>query len=267
MPEYKVKQGDCISSIAERHGLFWEKVWDHPKNSRLKEQRKDPNILYPGDILFIPEKEKKEESGATEQKHRFRKKGTPAKLRLIIERDDKPIKNTDYILTIDGEISRGETDEKGLIEVPIKPNTKHGRLEIADLVYELDFGFMDPIDENTGVQTRLQNLGFYHGALDGIIGPRTAQAIGEFQAFSGLKLTGTLDNQTRDKLFERQDKEHEAPPDENHQEDSPGPTASGEVDNPDDISDSIEEVDDNESAKVEMSAPVSIDMPDDISDR
>ncbi len=28
MPEYKVKQGDCLSSIAEKHGLFWDKVWN-----------------------------------------------------------------------------------------------------------------------------------------------------------------------------------------------------------------------------------------------
>jgi len=164
MPEYKVKQGDCISSIATRHGLFWEKVWNHPKNSRLKEQRKDPNVLYPGDVVFVPDKEKKEESGATEQKHRFRKKGTPAKLRLRImeesveeeeppppsstpsqpqdtknvvfedpqteerSQEDRPRQNIPYVLDIDGNLTEGTTDDDGMIEVSIPPNAKKGRL-------------------------------------------------------------------------------------------------------------------------------------------
>ncbi len=164
MPEYKVKQGDCISSIATRHGLFWEKVWNHPKNARLKEQRKDPNILYPGDTLFVPEKEKKEESGATEQKHRFKKKGTPAKLRLRVmeeepppqgspqrtsgtsrprneknfsgedpetesrAQEDRPRRNIPYVLDIDGNLTEGTTDGDGMIEVSILPNAKKGRL-------------------------------------------------------------------------------------------------------------------------------------------
>lgn len=68
MPEYAVKQGDCMESIAQKFGLFWEKIWNHPKNVKLNEQRKDPNVLYPGDVVFVPEKEDKEESGATEQR-------------------------------------------------------------------------------------------------------------------------------------------------------------------------------------------------------
>lgn len=164
MPEYTVKQGDCISSIAEKHGLFWEKVWNHPKNSRLKEQRKDPNILKPGDVIFVPDKEKKEESGATEQKHRFKKKGTPAKLRLRImeepveeekalppsssplqpqntknavfedpifessSQEERPRQNIPYILDIDGNLIEGTTDEDGMIEASIPPNARQGRL-------------------------------------------------------------------------------------------------------------------------------------------
>jgi LysM repeat protein len=164
MPEYKVKQGDCLSSIAERYGLFWEKVWNHPKNAKLKEKRKDPNILYPGDVVFVPDKDRKEESGATEQRHRFRKKGTPAKLRLKImeesieeeeapppsstpsqpqdtknvvfedpqteerSQEDRPRQNIPYILDIDGNLTEGTTDDDGMIEVNIPPNARQGRL-------------------------------------------------------------------------------------------------------------------------------------------
>jgi N-acetylmuramoyl-L-alanine amidase len=37
--KYKVKPGDCVSSIAHRNGLFWETVWNHPENQSLKSER------------------------------------------------------------------------------------------------------------------------------------------------------------------------------------------------------------------------------------
>src|SRR3954452_20849532 len=85
MPEdYEIREGDCLSSLAGERGLTWQKIWDYPANSRLKQLRKDPNILMPGDILVIPDLEKKEYSKVTERRHRFKKKGDPAKIRLRI---------------------------------------------------------------------------------------------------------------------------------------------------------------------------------------
>ena len=60
---YEVKQGDCVSSIAGKYGMFWETIWNYSQNSELKNRRSDPNVLHPGDSIFIPEQELKEESG------------------------------------------------------------------------------------------------------------------------------------------------------------------------------------------------------------
>jgi peptidoglycan hydrolase-like protein with peptidoglycan-binding domain len=50
----------------------------------------------------------------------------------------------------------------------------------------------------------LKNQGQYRGPIDGIMGPRTRQAVREFQKVNGLEQTGTLDQETMQKLaFER----------------------------------------------------------------
>lgn len=43
------------------------------------------------------------------------------------------------------------------------------------------------------VQRRLAHLGYYHGAIDGDIGPRSRHAIRRYQAEHGLPVTGDID--------------------------------------------------------------------------
>jgi len=83
MPEYIVKQGDCINSIAYEFGFFPKTIWDHSNNSSLKKLRKDPGILYEGDKVFIPEKGLKSVSLNCDNRARFKLKGVPARLCLI----------------------------------------------------------------------------------------------------------------------------------------------------------------------------------------
>src|SRR5512136_2677724 len=99
--EYTVQAGECLSSIAYEHGLTWQKIWNDPGNAEVKNTRKDPNILYPGDRLHIPEIEQREESCVTEKVHRFVRKGVPEQLNIIIKREGEPIKNEKYTLNID----------------------------------------------------------------------------------------------------------------------------------------------------------------------
>ena len=49
-------------------------------------------------------------------------------------------------------------------------------------------------------QERLKELGYYEGAIDGIYGPNTAEALREYQQAQGLPVTGTFDQETAQAL-------------------------------------------------------------------
>jgi len=200
--KYIVKQGDCISSIADRFGLFPDTIWNDPENRELKEKRKDPNILLPGDTVFVRDLEEREETCATGQKHIFRKKGVPEKLRVQFMSGDDPISNEKYILDIDGELRSGSTDSNGKLEENITPGVKKVKLWLGEdkTEYVISPGNLDPIDEVSGVQARLNNLGFNCGKPDGKKGPKTTIALRRFQKRYDLKETGEIDKQTVGKL-------------------------------------------------------------------
>jgi len=203
--DYEVQQGDCLNSIAKVHGLLWTVIWNHPRNASLKAKRKDPNILYPGDVLFIPEKNLRIESGETQQSHTFVLKDSSCKLKITLLCNDKPRASEPYRLTIDGVVSQGQTNSSGSLEQTIEPDASVGHLSLTNVNedYDLLLGHMDPITEISGIQMRLQNLGFYIGErADGIMGPKTAGGVRAFQSKYGLKVDGIPGPKTQAKLKE-----------------------------------------------------------------
>jgi len=50
------------------------------------------------------------------------------------------------------------------------------------------------------LQERLNQLGYKVGTVDGVIGPRTTEALKKYQSDNNLPATGTLDAQTIKKL-------------------------------------------------------------------
>lgn len=115
---YTIREGDWIMSLAHRFGLpNWQKIWNDPQNAELRAKRIHPNILQPGDLVFIPPIVRKIDSGATEMRHRFRKPKPRAMIRLVIEDGQKkPLAGAIYVLKIKDQIIRGVTDESGKIE-------------------------------------------------------------------------------------------------------------------------------------------------------
>jgi hypothetical protein len=204
--EYIVRQGECISSIAENAGHFWETLWGDPQNAQLREARKFPNILLPGDRVHVPPLRPRWESGQAEMRHRFQRKGWPEVFRMRILRDDEPRGNQPYTLAIDGKETSGVTDADGNLSAPIEPNAKQAVMYVGTAPdverYDFSLGAIDPIDTISGVQGRLNNLGFDCGAIDGKWGPRTEAALRRFQRRRDLNETGQADEPTRQKLRE-----------------------------------------------------------------
>lgn len=199
--EYIVRAGDCISSIAKDHGHFWLTIWDDAGNSDVKTQREDPNVLMPGDRLVIPPLQEKEESIAAEQRHRFKRKGEPAKFRARIMQNDKPVANKPYKFDIDGKITEGTTDPDGMVEVSLPGNAKRGKLMIeGGETYQFEFGHLEPINTLKGVQERLRNLGYAIDEISGKNDPPTRDAVLEFQRKNTLDPSGDVDQPTRDAL-------------------------------------------------------------------
>jgi len=92
-----------------------------------------------------------------------------------------------------------------MIEHPMPPNARSGRLlvgESREEVHELNLGYLDPIDEISGVQARLKNLNFYAGEVNGEMDDETQMAIREFQRKHELEMTGEIDDETRSRLGE-----------------------------------------------------------------
>lgn len=205
MPRYSVKQGDCVMSIAEEFGFVWETIWNHADNADLKELRKDPNILHPGDVVVIPEKTPRTESAPVDQLSQYVKKTPKAQVKLrLLDLKRQPRAGVDYTATVDGVISSGTSDGDGYITVLTPPNARQLKLKVTEGTktdeYTLPLGAIDPIGEVSGVQQRLTNLGYSCGSEQGTAGEQTQSAIRAFQKEMNMNTTGELDDATRQKL-------------------------------------------------------------------
>ena len=201
-----VLQGESVESIAVQSGHWPDSVWMAPENADLRSKRAHPDILLPGDRLFIPPCTIKEFARPTERRHSFMRRGVPSRLRVRFLIEGKPRANEAYTLTFDGSTRQGTTDADGAIDERVSPVIREITLRFnadpAESSYALLARHLNPIQDIAGVQMRLRNLGFTVGPLDGLIGRSTRSAISAFQTKNNLEPTGEPDQATRDRLVE-----------------------------------------------------------------
>ena len=208
---HTVEQGECLSSIAKKYGFAsWNIIYEYSENTDLKRIRENPNIIFPGDQIFIPEKAPRSEQCATGRKHTFKLGEKKTFLRLVLKNEEgQLLSNAKYKLVIEGVVREGRTDENGLIQQEIPTLDEDGELTVFpedasedDFTFHVRLGHLDPVNEVSGIQARLNNLGFDAGPIDGIDGPVTRGAVKAFQEEHGLAVDGIVGPQTQAKLKE-----------------------------------------------------------------
>jgi hypothetical protein len=210
-----VQPGEHVSRIAKQYGFTdYRTIWEHGPNAELRRKRDNPNVLFPGDRLLVPERALKEEPRPTDQRHRFQVRRPRLRLRLVLQDlARKPIAGARCELRVEGAVDQLTTDGEGLLQRDIAPDAEDGRLEVKapasaseamPLPMPVRIGHLHPVDEVSGQKARLNNLGYFAGPFEGRSEADNKElflsAVEEFQCDHDLVVDGKCGPRTQAKL-------------------------------------------------------------------
>ena len=212
--DHIVESGECLSSIAHHYGLpHWRTIYDHPNNAAFKAKRPNPNLIYPGDLLYIPDPARREEKLPSDKRHIFTVDLPPTYINIRIQDLAKePIANARYQLTMEAMELSGPTDDDGWIRGEIPAWAEYGQLQVwpndddpeTVINWTVKLGHLNPLDTVSGIKGRLNNLGYYCGEVNDIEDELYDDAVRRFQEDHGLVVDGIAGPATRGRL----DREH-----------------------------------------------------------
>jgi len=115
---YTVRSGDWLDKIARNHGFdSWRDLYYHPDNAAFRAKRPNPNLIYPGDQIVIPDVVLAVTAeGATE----IPADGNPAITHFVAPRLADRVTLT-ATLALDTPGIRGRINWEGAIPVPGNP--------------------------------------------------------------------------------------------------------------------------------------------------
>jgi N-acetylmuramoyl-L-alanine amidase len=202
-----VRPGDCMTSIGAHYARDPDRLWNASENADLRALRDDPNVLFPGDIVVIPDASSTAPSVSQGQSNRYRARVPLCRLAVELRAPTGDgLSGIQYRLSVDGRPTKeGVTGSDGLVEAQVPATAVEADLEVWHgtphaFHWTLAVGHLDPVSEESGVAGRLENLG-YHAHVDPD-DPAGAlrRAVSAFQRDHGLGETGVIDDATRDAL-------------------------------------------------------------------
>lgn len=203
-----MKPGELLSQVAQAAGFLDARtVWDAAENAPLRDQRSDPNVLKPGDKVFVPDRVAKSVVASTGKRAVFQAAIPTKDLRIrVLNASGLPIAGADCDFTV-GDKQALKTDADGKVERRIvldaagnAPTDGGLTLAAQRLVIHLKLQPMAHEDTREGQQARLNNLGYFAGFTEPKSPAEEAQfqwAVEEFQCDHQtdlkLKVDGKID--------------------------------------------------------------------------
>ena len=203
---YVVKQGDYLLALATKYAFDPDSVWKDPKNAALREARKDDgNLLLPGNLLFIPEVERKWLPITVGATNTF---VAPVKRVHICVRfiaNGEALAGEPYVVE-GADVDPGSLDGDGNFKAMVSTRVGSFRVRFTQRyeVYTIRVGDLDPVHEESGMRMRLGMLGFF-GRGVGTCADEDAHleaGLRLFQEKNKLEITGDLDDATTKKVLE-----------------------------------------------------------------
>lgn len=202
MPTHRVEQGETIAHIAYAHAVTMQAILDAPENRELL-SRRNMNILFEGDEVFVPDEPAKQIGVQTGRSHLFvyQPRLIPVRVQFLRGGVARAHEAIDWQVA-GGELVEDRLDAQGWLraavpldaselEVVLHPGTDYEERKTLRLAH------LDPTDEVRGIQQRLNNLGFGCGAEDGDAADKTRAALVAYQRAHGLDASGEIDESTR----------------------------------------------------------------------
>ena len=146
--QHTVAAGECLSAIAAKYGFpDYHAIYGDPANASFREERPNPNLIYAGDVIAIPDKKKGTKSARSGATHKFvARVGTKQLLLKLESEPGEPLANVIFEIQAPGlQTIRGGTDEEGFLDVRVPAKLKQATVKAADLSWDIAIGDLNPI--------------------------------------------------------------------------------------------------------------------------
>jgi LysM repeat protein len=160
---YVIKQGDYLAALAYQLGFDADTVWNDPANADLVKLRQNPNILFPSDILYIPEQVDKDPAAQS------LKSGTTntfvtnrPTVKITVQFADAAFASLPFTVQELPNLTglRTGADGTATFSVPVSLAMATVVFSSRTATFACQIGNVDPLGTLSGTFQRLQNLGY-----------------------------------------------------------------------------------------------------------